>query len=634
MPATRGSKAAVSKKELKPKTKKAVKVKSKKAADPQLSETSTEQTEETAYERIYRKWQEGKRKQSSMPKQDSAKQMKVAEASSSTGAAMALDDQIQPTAAAQFVEDENLMDMQVVDEQQRKEFPTQSEEEDMDESQQDSESDDEQNENLNANRIEGRASSAPRSPRTPCRNQEQLPNRSDADPGGNSPGSTKQTFVMMQNYMLKRGLISEPRSEEELAELIRVKEMDDGCSLPTGAELGGSEPTQRKKVLNTPKKKQSVTAPKKGRVSSNLSAKGGESEITIYKRAVEQIPQPGIEQQIKNFIQDVRGGNVTPIGQTKRISSSGDEMMDTSDESDLAALIQPTFIADTSDRAEAGTSNDHRFSSEPAKSQEELADEMIKENERRKAHLYSVPGKGISHSLVTSPVSDVSQIDQDYQMLDSHIDESVKVKIQSMEYIDFSKLICKSRVLTEEDNRMEIVSKIGMTFLSPVSDREMVQINGYNKWEQAFRVYSNVLTTKFPEKATELLQYGHTIHTASMAYIWENVYSYDREFRHHISRHPTRTWSVILQQAWTMLLKDRLKSDSGKGNFPQGKKKPEPCRRFNKGRCSFGLACRYEHRCSVPKCGKFGHGAHMCRLRNNSQDDKHSDRSSSSQSSK
>ena len=57
----------------------------------------------------------------------------------------------------------------------------------------------------------------------------------------------------------------------------------------------------------------------------------------------------------------------------------------------------------------------------------------------------------------------------------------------------------------------------------------------------------------------ELTQYNHVIHTTSMSYIWDNVYAYDKEFRYRIARHPTRSWSVILQQAWTMLIKDRVR---------------------------------------------------------------------------
>ena len=165
-------------------------------------------------------------------------------------------------------------------------------------------------------------------------------------------------------------------------------------------------------------------------------------------------------------------------------------------------------------------------------------------------------------------------------------------------------------------------------YLSPIADKDIIQINSYNKWEQALRVFSNILTTKRPDKATELLQYNHTIHTASMAYVWDNVYAYDREFKQHICRHPARSWAVILQQAWTMLLKDRPKNENSffhKGNFNgsggrQNKKDKEPCRHFNKGRCTYRLAFRYDHRCSVPKCGKWGHGAHICRLRHTLND--------------
>ena len=168
---------------------------------------------------------------------------------------------------------------------------------------------------------------------------------------------------------------------------------------------------------------------------------------------------------------------------------------------------------------------------------------------------------------------------------------------------------------------MEIVNKNGFTYLSPVADRETVQINSYIKWEQAFRIFSNILTAQFPLKATELLQYNHTIHIASQSYHWENVAVYDHEFQQHISWHPRRSWSVILQQAWTMLLKDRIRNNNNhlfqKGSLPgarQNKKDKEPCRKFNRGKCTFGLSCKFDHRCSVPKCGKFGHGAHICRL--------------------
>ena len=137
-----------------------------------------------------------------------------------------------------------------------------------------------------------------------------------------------------------------------------------------------------------------------------------------------------------------------------------------------------------------------------------------------------------------------------------------------------------------------------MSFLSPVSEHEAAAINSYSKWEQAFRIYSNILTNAHPAKATELIQYMHVIHTTALSYVWENVYAYDKEFRYHIPRHPSRSWAVILQQAWTMLIKDRIRPE-GLSRNNRGHRSGEVCKCFNRGKCSFGLSCRYDHRCAI-----------------------------------
>ena len=50
----------------------------------------------------------------------------------------------------------------------------------------------------------------------------------------------------------------------------------------------------------------------------------------------------------------------------------------------------------------------------------------------------------------------------------------------------------KDRMTQEDDNRMEMVNKRGMSYWVPVSDHEAANINSYAKWEQAFRVFSNI----------------------------------------------------------------------------------------------------------------------------------------------
>ena len=109
-----------------------------------------------------------------------------------------------------------------------------------------------------------------------------------------------------------------------------------------------------------------------------------------------------------------------------------------------------------------------------------------------------------------------------------------------------------------------------------------------------------------------MIQYNHLICTASASYIWENIYLYDREFRVHMAKFPERSWGQILQQAWTLFLKDRVKFGGDTHCFGGSSKfKKEIYKRFNKGKCTAGMSCHYDHKCL--ECGKFGHGAHICR---------------------
>ena len=151
----------------------------------------------------------------------------------------------------------------------------------------------------------------------------------------------------------------------------------------------------------------------------------------------------------------------------------------------------------------------------------------------------------------------------------------------------------------------------GQTYFIPAS-RDTNGITNFHKWEQAFRVYSNVYTREHPSCATELIQYNHIIFTAAGSYIWDNVYTYDHEFRTHLSYFPDCSWALILQQAWSMCLKDQISHDHNQNKYGSGAKiRKEICQRFNRGQCSNGRNCKYDHRCL--ECGKFGHGAHICR---------------------
>ena len=356
------------------------------------------------------------------------------------------------------------------------------------------------------------------------------------------------------------------------------------------------------------------------------------SAITIYKNAV----QESVSQ--RNFPSD-----------EARNTSSSDEPIDTSDElTDTELINVDQFVAahagirlpePPSQPSQMGTSpndgqqahashqvapheREARYLPPPVMPPAELqrSSQMIREAEAGKITAYNVKG----NLQVSEQVLHSALLDENYLLVGNYVDEATCQKIGEGAYVDFSKLMPHDKLGTDEgDQRMEMVNRGGRTYWIPMgSDKEATHISNYGCWEQAFRVFSNIYTRYHPHKSGELIQYNHTIFTAAQSFAWENVYRYDREFRIHMSRyHLQQNWGVILQQAWSMFLKDKIpvpgtpgggprEGGQGSGNYRRRKL----CFDFNSGYCSFGRKCKFDHRCSF--CNKFGHGAANCRKAN------------------
>ena len=193
---------------------------------------------------------------------------------------------------------------------------------------------------------------------------------------------------------------------------------------------------------------------------------------------------------------------------------------------------------------------------------EDKSRQIIKNAEKSKAMIFQQSGK---RTLDRSDFT--AKMDEDYLVIGAHVDECTQAKITKGEYIDFGKLIPKDKIVSEEDGWMELIMKNGKAYWVPVTG-ESTNISNFQKWEQAFRIYCNVYTSAHPHRASELIQYNHIIHTISMTYVWDNVYAYDKEFRMHLARHPECSWAIILQQAWSMRLKDRREHWPNSGGNP------------------------------------------------------------------
>ena len=375
---------------------------------------------------------------------------------------------------------------------------------------------------------------------------------------------------------------------------------------------------------------------KKGMNNSQMTvdeqelANNSNSEVTVYRNAM--------------------------IDKTKRVSSSSEEAIDTSDENliemeteeieqgtnnAINQLIsdqrkkfdsqqRPGFVNDGQQPSTSGYRRPRPAVQEAAKDgrgrdPEDGARDIIRMAEQSKARVYETPGEvplmeidGIKKQVfdIRSDFMHSAMVDEQYTMIGSHLDDNIRTKIEKGEYVDFSKLIGKDRLNEDEAGaRYQMIVQNGRQFWAPINDG--VQINSFQRWEQAFRVFTNVYLAAHPNRAAELVQYNHLIHMAAQEFMWGNVYRYDKDFRMHLSKFPGRSWSIILQQAWTLRLRDRLRIENGNfHNFnrqdrPDNNNKDRSCRRFNQGKCTYGARCKWDHKCKY--CDKWGHGSAICR---------------------
>ena len=288
------------------------------------------------------------------------------------------------------------------------------------------------------------------------------------------------------------------------------------------------------------------------------------------------------------------------------------------------------------------------------------AERAIIEAEKYKALLVEPPGG--NNRLNPSPnfankndavAVGTGMSDDDFFHLTCHVDAALIAKIEKGEFVDLDKLLPKDKRKRSEGSLLGWVHSEGGTFLAPVNDR-LNRINGFRKWEQAFRVYATIYCGANPSRAREIWQYVSVISTAASSFVWENVYEYDVTFRHLMAFNPSRSWVVTYNQIWNLCMRESLPTRTafgsrmgrgynnnnsnfrsgltgpgstgggGTGHAAAGKKrmKLDYCWNFNKGiPCKFGKKCRFIERCSY--CDAGNHGVYQCsKLEKKSSGDK------------
>ena len=337
------------------------------------------------------------------------------------------------------------------------------------------------------------------------------------------------------------------------------------------------------------------------------------SEATIYRPAIEKY-QPNVHQRIKQVKNRPQNKFLKPDFEMRLNEFLSSVRLDNQENQMKAAgreKAQPKRKLDF-DHEEA--ESDDGVEAEPLDAREEAQQRIIRA-EKQKAQFEPTKGKDLE--FPDKPLLD----DDSFLHISCDVEDGTAEKARRGEYVELAKLLAKQNrtfVPGEEPGTMEIVNKrSGQTFMLPVNEDKPIRITNFFVWEKAFRIYMALYSEAHPAKATEMIQYVHTIQHASSKYVWENVAYYDRVFRQMMHKNPNRNWGKIYTQMWNIALTDPISMAprGGKQSSSGGTRKDNKgnCWRFNKGTCTYPN-CRFAHRCN--SCGSTSHGAHACTKKN------------------
>ena len=348
-------------------------------------------------------------------------------------------------------------------------------------------------------------------------------------------------------------------------------------------------PRKRKMGSTTPPKPRKKSKKKSGEGKGN-SISQSPSKTTVYQPLLNMAPQ---EVSSGDRV-DKTARMVTEFLNKVRLSSS---------------VNQPSISGKTkaTERTEDKT---------PQELAREYVENSITQAEKFKATL-AVPPEGIPDSLFAPRLTRGHDDDDDnFFHMTCHVELNLREVIERGGFVELDKLLPKALKHVKPYHEQKLLSAVNhdsQSYFVPLVDKEY-RITGIRKWDQAFRIYASIFAEANPSRAVEIMQYLHTINDAASKWCWENVAQYDYIFRQKMSQKPYKSWAKTYTQLWTSTMVNPLAktpTTTHNSNSTQssntGKKawREIACWRYNKGKCTRGAECKFEHRCSY--CGSGNH---------------------------
>ena len=254
----------------------------------------------------------------------------------------------------------------------------------------------------------------------------------------------------------------------------------------------------------------------------------------------------------------------------------------------------------------------------PGPSVQDQARERIINAEKFKAQIEAPRGIDLDAKILD---------DDDLMFVSCNVEENTIEKVEKGKFFEMDRFLNKPDEINDQNDeqKMVLVNRGGWSAWEPAGNHRKQKITNVHLWEKAFRVYMAIYTRVNPHKASEMIQYLHTIHLAASKFSWENVAQYDRIFRRWMEKNPNRSWGKTLSQMWNICMTDPVNT---KTNNVSGKKEGYSCPncwKFNKGNCNYPN-CQFPHKCTY--CGGTSHGANACFKKGRKSENKNQTRES------
>ena len=179
------------------------------------------------------------------------------------------------------------------------------------------------------------------------------------------------------------------------------------------------------------------------------------------------------------------------------------------------------------------------------------------------------------------------------------IDQKLRNKIHSGEYVKFASLLKPVEIDSEVRNNYHTVEKEGQLVFIKATDKPTV--NTLLKWMECFHIFVAIYSEKFPQEVPNLMAYAQIIQNCSRSSGDKAAITYDERFRLWRQQDPDSCpWQQknieLFQEAMVQGLEFKSKTNIQPFRPPRAKNKY--CFAYNNtGSCPRGSSCPHPHVC-------------------------------------